>query len=448
MKLPFWPNPSNYYNIELGLKRVYQLLERLDNPHKKLPPTIHIAGTNGKGSTLAFLRAIFEDANLKVHTYTSPHLVRFNERIVLNGAEISDDFLNEILHKCQEAAEIQPKIDVTFFEGITVAAFLAFSQIKADVLLLEVGMGGRLDATNVIQNPIATIITPIAFDHTEFLGKTLAKIAFEKAGIIKPNCPVVISKQKPSALKVLKDVAEKNNSEVFVFEENRTTQHRHPGASRDPLYDEMNPDLRLDDDTRKNGPILPLLSLTGDHQIINAKTAIAAILAQKKFKISKENIECGLQKAVWPARLQKITDGKFFKILPNNFELILDGSHNSEGVKTIGNWLRLEQKKLSTKNYLICAMLKDKDSKGFLKHLVKQTEMLIGLKIKDESRSKTAEEIIEIAQSLNIKGQTASEFLEAIEQIKKYHINNYQNQPAKIIICGSLYFAGKFLEEN
>jgi dihydrofolate synthase/folylpolyglutamate synthase len=193
MKLPFWPNPSGYRDIELGLTRVYQLLERVGNPHQKLPPTIHIAGTNGKGSTLAYLKAIFEDAGLKVDCYISPHLVRFNERIILAGKEIEDDFLNEILLECKKAAEIEPKINVTFFEGITVAAFLAFSKIKADVLLLETGLGGRLDATNVIKKPIATIITPISFDHTEFLGITLAKIAFEKAGIIKPGVPVIIS---------------------------------------------------------------------------------------------------------------------------------------------------------------------------------------------------------------------------------------------------------------
>ncbi len=417
MQLPFWPDPSSYRNIELGLSRVYQLLLRLGNPHLKLPPTIHIAGTNGKGSTLAFLRAIFEDAGLQVHCYISPHLVRFNERIILSGKEIDDDFLNRILQECKTAAELEPKINITFFEGITVAAFVAFSKVQADVLLLETGMGGRLDATNVIENPIATIITPIAFDHTEFLGKTLAKIAFEKSGIIKPNCPVIISKQKPSALKVLQDVALKNNSQIHL-----------------PL-------------TTYN------LSLTtpnfeGEHQITNAKTAIAAIFAQKTFKISTKNIEQGLQKAIWPARLQKISDGKFYQILLKNFQLILDGSHNPAGARTVANWLKEQQKELPAKNYLVCAMLKDKDSASFLKHLAKQTEMLIGLKISDEEKSKPAKEIVKIAQSFNIKAKTALGFSEAIEEITKYHLKNYSNESAKIIICGSLYLAGKFLEES
>lgn len=416
MNLPFWPEPSGYRNIELGLSRVYQLLERLGNPHLKIPATIHLAGTNGKGSTLSYLRAIFEDANLKVHCYISPHLVRFNERIILAGKEIEDEFLNKILRECKQAAEIEPKINITFFEGVTVAAFVAFSKIPADVLLLETGMGGRLDATNVIVNPLLTIITPIAFDHTEFLGKTLSKIAFEKAGIIKPKVPVIISKQKPSALKVLQSVALENKSAVFSFDQNFNLQ--------------LSP------------------SLAGSHQIINAKTAIAAIFAQKQFKISTKNIEQGLKKAVWKARLQKIFDGKFYQILPQNFQLILDGGHNCAGATTIKNWLKAEQKKSPTKNYLICAMLADKDSQGFLKHFVKETEMLIGLKIKDEEKSKTADEIVQIAYSLNIKAKSALGFSEAIEKIKEYHFQNYQNQPAKIIICGSLYLAGQFLGEN
>lgn len=451
MQLPFWPNPLGYRNIDFGLERVHQLLERLDNPHQKLPPTIHIAGTNGKGSTLAFLKAIFESANLKVHCYTSPHLVRFNERIILAGKEIENDFLNKILQECKKASEIEPKINVTFFEGITVAAFLAFSRIKADVLLLETGMGGRLDATNVIEKPLATIITPISFDHTEFLGKTLAEIAFEKAGIIKPEVPVIVSAQKSSALKVLKNVAEKNRSKALVFGEDFSS------------YDYK-------------------INLAGAHQFINASTAITAILAQKKFKISKQNIKQGVQSAVWQARLQKITDGKFYEILnpdllmpplqvnhgnlgnagnknwiaaPNcarfvmtGFELFLDGSHNPAGAKTISNWLKSENKITKTKNYLICAMLKDKDSQGFLKYLSKQTEMLIGLKIKDEKKSKTAGEISRIARALKIKAKSANDFASAIKKIKKYHHKEYQSQPAKIIICGSLYLAGQFLQEN
>ena len=217
MKLPFWPNPLGYRDIDLGLSRVFQLLERLENPHLKIPPTIHIAGTNGKGSTLSFLKAIFEESNLKVHTYTSPHLVNFNERIVLAGVEISDDFLNKILRQCQAAAEQKPEIKITYFEGITVAAFLAFSQIKADILLLETGMGGRLDATNVLPQVLCSIITPISFDHQEFLGENLEKIAAEKCGIIKKNCPVIIGKQQDSVLKIIAQKTQELNCNLISY---------------------------------------------------------------------------------------------------------------------------------------------------------------------------------------------------------------------------------------
>lgn len=418
MQFPFWPNPSGYRDIELGLARVYALLERLGNPHLKLPPTIHIAGTNGKGSTLAFLRSIFENANYKAHCYTSPHLVEFNERIILAGKEISDDFLNEVLSECKKAAEIEPKINITFFEGITVAAFLAFSKVKADVLLLEVGLGGRLDATNVIQSPIATIITPIDIDHTEFLGKTLSKIAFEKAGIIKLNCPVVVSKQKPSALKVIKEVAKKNKSKVIEFDQN---------------YDfEISPNL------------------AGNHQITNARCAIATILSLKnQFKISQKNITEGIKNAKWKARLQKIDDGRFAKILPDNFELFLDGSHNPAGAKTIIDWLGTDKNKSAkTKNYLICAMLIDKNSQEFLKYFSKKIEMLIGLKIPNEEKSKSAKEICDIASDVDIKAFTGSDFEDAINKIISYHKKNHRDLSAKIIICGSLYLAGEFLNQN
>jgi dihydrofolate synthase/folylpolyglutamate synthase len=427
MKFPSWPSPIGYRNIDLGLDRVFKLLERLDNPHKKLPATIHIAGTNGKGSTLAFLKAIFEDANLKVHRYTSPHLVNFNERIILAGEEIEDNFLNNILQRCKKAAEIEPKINVTFFEGVTVAAFLAFSEIKADVLLLETGMGGRLDATNVIEKPITTIITPISLDHTEFLGNSLAKIAFEKAGIIKSGCPVIISQQKPEALRVLEEIAKKNGSEFIIA---------------DLFY---SPAPSFVDKAICNNEQNYKINLIGDHQITNAKTAIAAALYQKKFKISPQNIKNGLENAVWRARLEKITWGKFFKLLPKNGQLILDGGHNQEGSIAINEWLK---KTPQDKNYLICAMLVDKDSKAFLKNLAKSTQMLVSLQIKNEAKSKSAKDLASIAKDINIKSNTAKNFKQAIGQIIQYHNKNYQNQPFKIIICGSLYLAGWFLEEN
>jgi dihydrofolate synthase/folylpolyglutamate synthase len=405
MKLPFWPNPIGYRDIDLGLTRVYQLLERLENPHLKLPPTIHLAGTNGKGSTLAFLKAIFTEAGLKTHSYTSPHLVNFNERIVLAGEEISDEYLNEILTICKTAAEIEPKINVTYFEGITVAAFLAFSKIKADILLLETGLGGRLDATNVLPEVLCSIITPISFDHQEFLGNSLEKIAFEKAGIIKKDCPVIVGKQQKEAAQIIKEVAEKNNAKLVNFDPNFTNYK---------------------------------VSLIGNHQKENAALAATAAITQQKFSISEEQIKTAFKKAKWPARLQKITAGKFHKILSETCELYLDGSHNKQGAQTIKEFLKSKNQQ---KKIVIFGMLKDKDCEGFLAELSDEINQLIAIEIPHESKSRSLEEIIEITKSYKVNSQTAVDFLDAFEKIK-----NEKN--SLILICGSLYLAGSFLAEN
>lgn len=405
MKLPFWPDPQGYRDIKFGLSRCYELLERLGNPHLKIAPTIHIAGTNGKGSTLAFLKAILTEAGLRVHSYTSPHLVNFNERINLAGLDISDDFLNEILSECKVAAEISPPITVTFFEGTTIAAFLAFSRVEADIVLLETGMGGRLDATNVLPEVLCSVITPISFDHEDFLGNTLAKIASEKAGIIKENCPVVISSQHQEALEVIKNKAGELNSPIFLID------------NFEDKFDKI--DLRN-------------LSLNGSYQKQNAAAATMAIKAQKIFKISDDQINRGLSKAFWPARLQKITQ----KNLPNNCELYLDGSHNPQGAETILDFL---ESKKSSKVFVIFSMLKDKNCDQFLKIISSKIDHLIALEIPDEPKSRSAEEILEIAQNHQIKSSTAKNFDDAFIKIRC-------EEPHLILICGSLYLAGKFLE--
>jgi len=426
MNFPIWPDPIGYRNIDLGLDRVYKLLARLGNPHLSMPPVIHIAGTNGKGSTLSYLNAIFTEAGYKIHTYTSPHLVRFNERIILAGREIEDKYWNKLLLQCRKAAQIKPEIKVTFFEGITISAFLAFSKIKADVILLETGMGGRLDATNVVPNPLATIITSISKDHTEFLGKTLEKIAFEKAGIIKKNNLVICGKQKKSALEVIKKSAKINKSRIYIYNENWKIK-----KIKNKMLFEM----------KGKKLLFPLPALIGDHQLENAGNAIATILTQKKFKISKNNIASGLINARWKARLEKINSGKFFDLLPKNFQLFLDGGHNEGGAKTIANWLAKDK---NYKNYLICAMLENKDSEKFLRHFVSNVNYLIGMEINDEPKSKSALQIKTYAENLNINSDSAKNFSEAIKKIITIH-NSIK--PARIVICGSLYFAGEFLRE-
>jgi dihydrofolate synthase/folylpolyglutamate synthase len=407
MKMPFWPNPLGFRNIDLGLSRVFALLERLENPHLKLPPTIHLAGTNGKGSTLAFLKAIFNEANLKTHTYTSPHLVNFNERIVLANEEISDDFLNKVLQKCKEACEIKPEIKVTYFEGITAAAFLAFSLVKADILLLETGMGGRLDATNVLPEVLASIITPISFDHQEFLGNTINAIAAEKAGIIKKNCPVILGAQNSEGLLAITKKAQELNSEIIHLNEKF-----------------------LDFE----------VALIGSHQKYNAALAATAALAQRKFKISEEQIKTAFKKAKWLARLQEITSGKLHKILNKNQKLFLDGSHNLAGAQTIKEFLQNQEK--SRKKILVFAMLQDKDCAGFLAEIKNEIDELIILEIADEIKSRKSNEIKKIAEKLKVKSQISNDFESALKLSKKIDENSL------IIICGSLYQAGNFLKQN
>lgn len=416
MKLPFWPNPLGFRDIDLGLSRVFSLLERLENPHLKIPPTIHIAGTNGKGSTLSFLKAILEESNLKVHTYTSPHLVNFNERIVLAGAEISDDFLNEILRQCQAAAEQKPEIKITYFEGITVAAFLAFSKIKADILLLETGMGGRLDATNVLPKVLCSIITPISFDHQEFLGETLEKIASEKCGIIKKNCPVICGKQEDSAFRIIAKKAQELNCDLISY---------------------------------KNAIANYDLPLKGAHQLENAATAIAAIKSQKQFSISENQIIEGLKKTFWPARLQKINSGKFFNLLPKNYELYLDGSHNLAGANTVADFLK---SKKDCQKIMIFSMLKDKDCHGFLDIVKNEIDELIAIEIANEPKSRKSDEINKIAAELQISSRISKDIFSAIKLASGGENRNEDEDDSKkqtlIIVCGSLYLAGNFLEEN
>lgn len=424
--LPFWPDPKSYRDIDLDLSRVKKLLTRLVNPHLKIPPTIHIAGTNGKGSTLSFLRTIFEESGLKIHSYTSPHLVKFNERIVLAGKEISDETLREVLLECQAAAEKRPKISVTFFEGITAASFLAFSRSKADLLLLETGMGGRLDATNILPEVLCSVITPIALDHQEFLGKTLAKIAYEKAGIIKKNCPTIVGRQKPSARRVIENTASGASSEVRFFGKDWEVKKQRNGF----LFSGFGRKISL-----------PLPSLLGDHQIENAALAIAAALTQKKFLISENHLRAGITKIFWPARLQKINSGNFFEMLPKNYALFLDGSHNLQGAGTIKKFLETQKNK---KIFVIFTMLQDKNCEGFLKKISGEIDLLIALSIPNEPKSRAAAEVKKIAEKIGINAVTAKNFDEAFAVC----LREGNGDETALLVCGSLYLAGEFLKLN
>lgn len=408
MKLPKWPNQKESNQINLGLDRVLAVLDRLNNPHLKLPPTIHIAGTNGKGSTLAFLKSIFQEAGFKVHRYTSPHLIDFNERIELSGKKISDYFLNKVLHQCKEACIQKPEISLTFFEATTVAAFLAFNKVKADILLLETGLGGELDATNVLPEVLCSIITTISYDHQEFLGKTLNKIAQAKAGIIKKNSLAITTKQHKQVIEVIKAKARSLNAPLII---NNQTYF----------------------DSKKIK-----LSLLGSHQIENASLAICCIKNQKKFLINDQQILSGITKTQWPARLQKIDSGYFIKKIAKNSEIYVDGSHNIQGSQTIKEFLLSKKNK---KIYIIFSMLKDKDCYNFLKNIAGLVEQIFIIKINNQSRAMDPKDIFDITKKLNVKSELIDNFKQAF-----FHLKN--NDDSIILVCGSLYLAGEFLMLN
>ena len=415
MKLPKWPDPHYFHHINLGLERIFELLKRLDNPHLKMPPTIHIAGTNGKGSTLAFLKNIFQDAGYKIHRYTSPHLVEFNERIEICGEKITDNFLNELLEKCREACEISPKIDITFFEATTAVAFLAFSKIEADILLLETGMGGEFDATNVLPQVLCSIITTISIDHQEFLGATIEKIAEAKAGIIKKNCPIICVDQNSQVLDLIQSKASKLNAEFI---------------NSKVFFESLNFNL--------NAIKIPL---NGSHQIENAKLAISCVKHQNHFKINDENIKNGIEKTRWKARLEKIEDGNFTQNLSKNFQLYLDGSHNPQGATTISEFLTNFP---NHQKIVIFQMLKDKNCEEFLKIIGAKIDKLLIFKITSDTRFRSPQNILEIAQNLQINSKIIENFYDAFEKIKQ----EFSSQQTMILICGSLYFASEFLIEN
>lgn len=407
--------------IHLSLDRMLRLLAILRNPQNRLPPVIHVAGTNGKGSTIAYLHAIFEAAGYRVHRYTSPHLVHFRERILLQGKEIDNATIEKIFRHISPALQQQP---VTFFEAITAAAFVAFSEKPADILLLETGLGGLLDATNVIAKPLATIITPIDFDHMEFLGDTIQKIAAEKAGIIKRGVPCVIGRQgQAGVMELLTTKAETLSAPVFrIGQEWKVENHHYISPSRSIL---LNP------------------SLAGEHQYDNAGAAVACIEQMPQFNISDEHIKTGLANAVWPARLQHLTSHPYCNMLPPEMELWLDGGHNPQGGMILAKWLAEQSK--NKKTYLICGMIKGKDMKEYLRHLAPHAEFLCSVIIREEANSQTAEAVSEAAQAVGIKAQPTANIEKALQTLIE-HAKTNGNKPAIICICGSLYLAGKVLE--
>ena len=418
MYLPHWPVPHGSKDIVLGLDRVKALLERLGSPEEKLPPVIHVAGTNGKGSTIAYLKAILEHAGYKVHRYTSPHIRQFNERIVLAGKEITDDYLSQVIEETRLAAG---DLQTTFFEGSTAAAFLAFSRVKADVLLLETGLGGRLDATNVIGNPRLTVITPISEDHTEYLGNTISAIAYEKAGIIKPKVPCVISWQLKEAQEVLLKKCAEVNAPNYSFDQHWNFEKTTSGFN---FIDHVNEEIIP----------LPDPLLIGIHQIINAATAVATVKLLDDFDISYENICYGLTNTFWPARMQMIKHGVLRDMLPSDWELWVDGAHNNGGAQMLA--ATIESLWHDKPTYLINGRTGNRDIKSFLAYFKDKVKLVCGVKVRSEPLGELAVNIVNGAKEIGLEAYECDSLPDAIKFIMQK-----SNQPSRILVCGSLYLA-------
>jgi dihydrofolate synthase/folylpolyglutamate synthase len=413
--------------IDLGLERIERLLAQLGSPHRKLPPIVHVAGTNGKGSLVAYLRAMSEAAGYRVHVYTSPHLVRFNERIRVAGKLIDEDSLNDVLTECEDVNAGQP---ITFFEITTVAAFMAFSRVPADLAILEVGMGGRRDTTNVVQSMLSAI-TPIGYDHTGFLGDSLESIAGEKAGILKHAVPAVIGRQREISAKVI--AGEAANLAVPLFRMGREWQVM-PTAGGFRYESDL---LSLD---------LPAPALAGAHQVDNAATAVACIerLRAARFQIDDAAVRRGLATVEWPARLQRLSRGPLPESLPPGCELWLDGGHNEDcGLALAGMAADWAQEPAPLPLYLIFGMLTTKDAAGFLRPLARQARAARAVPIPEGHSAYTPEEACAKAAEVGLDCLPASSIGAALEDLLAT-----QPAPMRILICGSLYLAGAVLSRN
>jgi dihydrofolate synthase/folylpolyglutamate synthase len=414
--------------IDLSLDRMWHVLDALGHPEKKLPPIIHVAGTNGKGSTIAFMRAMLEAAGAGVHVYTSPNLVRMNERFRLGraggGVLVSDAELIAALTACERANGNAP---ITVFEIETAAAFLLFAEHPADALLLEVGLGGRLDATNVVPSPLASVITPISMDHLEFLGDTLERIAGEKAAILRPGTPAVIGRQTEGPLSVIIERATETGAPLHV-------------AGQDWMASEERGRLVYQD---QHGLLdLPGPRLFGRHQIDNAGTAIAALRAAG-FLLPASAYEQGLVKADWPARMQRLASGSLVAQAPEGSEVWLDGAHNPDGGRIVAAALADLDERVSRPVVLIVGMLANKDCEGFLRNFPGLARRLIAVPIRAD-KSLPAEAIAATARAIGIPADASASLEAALADIAALELA----PPPRILITGSLYLAGEVLAAN
>lgn len=425
--------------VDLGFRAPYlALLEAFGDPHLSLPPVIHVAGTNGKGSVVAMMRAILEDAGYRVHAYTSPHLVEFNERIVLAGAQIDNLALEALI---DEATQLNAGRDVTFFEITTAMALAAFARTPADIVLLETGLGGRLDCTNVVPQPLACVITTIGMDHMEHLGETIEEIAAEKAGIIKPGVPCITGSQN--------DEAQKPRIEDIFIKTSAT--------NGSPLF-RYGADWRIEDHKNQkrvtfeghsisfDPPALP-----GAHQIQNAGTAIACLLTlQERFPTTQEAIQAGLKNTRWPARLQDISGGALGALLPAQWSLHLDGGHNAQAGQAIAAHLSAQKAKDQAPNHVVMAMMNHKDPTSFVAEIAGHIDSLTLVDIPGEPMSLRAADMLAPLQDkfpqLPIATSPSPE--DALRRLRQIAQNKGDEDPAHVLIAGSLYLAGYILRRD
>jgi dihydrofolate synthase / folylpolyglutamate synthase len=418
--------------IDLSLDRMWRILDALGHPERRLPPVIHVAGTNGKGSTVAFMRAMLEAAGKSVHIYTSPNLVRINERFRLGrqgsggggGVLVDDDELAATLAECERANGDAP---ITVFEIETAAGLLIFSRHPADVLLLEVGLGGRLDATNVVERPLASVITPVSMDHVEFLGDTLEKIATEKAAILRRGVPAVIARQTEGPLAVITARAEDVGAPLFVAGQDWTC-----GEERGRLvYQDV--DGLLD---------LPPPRLFGRHQFDNAGTAIAALRAAE-LKLPARAFEAGIVAADWPARMQRLATGNLHARAPAGGELWLDGGHNADGGRIVAAALADLEERVSRPLVLVVGMLSTKDTEGFLRNFTGLARALVAVPMGGE-KGLAPDALAAAAQRIGLAAQTAGSIEDALDMVRALELS----PPPRVLITGSLYLAGDALAAN
>ena len=416
--------------IDLSLGRIERLLAKLGRPERRLPPVVHVAGTNGKGSTAAFLRAMLEASGRRVHVYSSPHLVRFHERIRLSGKLIDENELAALLEECEHVNADDP---ITFFEITTAAAFLAFTRHKADALILEVGLGGRFDATNFVERPAATIITPIDLDHQHYLGSTIAAIAGEKAGIMKRGTPCILGPQTDEARQVIEERAAALDVPLSIWGQDFMAHEEH---RRMVFQDEEG---LLD---------LPMPRLAGAHQIINAAAAIAALRKANALKIADRAFEDGLMTVDWPGRMQRLMRGPLVEAAPKGTDIWLDGAHNPHAARALAHAIADLEENNPRALYIICGMLQAKDPRGFFAAFRGLAKHVTTVTIPGEASSQGAGQLYDAARAEGLDADPAPSLEDAMLQIAARASLAKSKTPPRILICGSLHLAGAVLREN